>query len=269
MNESSYPDLLEDAATAAVQQAIEYASIAAALGRGFIRYRLTRERERELLDAQARAAAQAQLEADKAAARARWAPGNDPDWIGEATLLDTATVWCAAVPHADADTAAFDETALSAVRACEDRLRQLHPHAMARYDRLRDDGQDPVTAMREAAPLFMRSPSISEQPGAAHAAIEPGNGLGHSWVAVMQGPSREEFDSYLSAIKVLRRGAQILHGMQARAARTGLPRSAKTISRPRSRARPTSRPPRSGWSSPPAAARGNRTSRSRWRRYSR
>jgi hypothetical protein len=29
------------------------------------------------------------------------------------------------------------------MRKCEDRLRKLHSYAMARYDRLRDDGMDP------------------------------------------------------------------------------------------------------------------------------
>jgi hypothetical protein len=95
---------------------------------------------------------------------------------------------------------------------------------MARYDRLRGDSTDPVDAMRQAAPLFMRRPGVHDQPGAPRRpALEPGNGLGHSWVAAMHGPSREEFEAYQTALQVLRRGSQILHGMHARAARTGLP----------------------------------------------
>jgi len=43
---------------------------------------------------------------------------------------------------------------------CEDRLRTLHPHAMARYDRLRTDGMTPLDAMRETAWLFGRSPDV-------------------------------------------------------------------------------------------------------------
>jgi hypothetical protein len=39
----------------------------------------------------------------------------------------------------------------------------------------------------------------------------------------MHGPSREEFDAYQSAKQILRRGTQIVHGMQASAARAGLP----------------------------------------------
>ena len=46
------------------------------------------------------------------------------------------------------------------MRKSEDRLRVLHPHAMARYDRLRADGMSPLDAMRDTAPLFSRSPAV-------------------------------------------------------------------------------------------------------------
>ena len=44
------------------------------------------------------------------------------------------------------------------MRKSEQRLRTLHPFAMARYDRLRADGAEPLDAMREAAPLFGNHP---------------------------------------------------------------------------------------------------------------
>ena len=40
------------------------------------------------------------------------------------------------------------------MRKSEERLRTLHPFAMARYDRLRAEGAEPLDAMRESAPLF-------------------------------------------------------------------------------------------------------------------
>jgi hypothetical protein len=46
------------------------------------------------------------------------------------------------------------------MRKCEDRLRTLHPYAMARYDRLREDGMNPLDAMRETAPLFGRASHV-------------------------------------------------------------------------------------------------------------
>ncbi len=82
-----------------------------------------------------------------------WAPAHDARWLGQADLLQTARVWGAAAAYADADPAAG-----SAVRKCEERLRVLHPYAMAWYDRLRSEGAGAVKAMRQAVPLFGRAP---------------------------------------------------------------------------------------------------------------
>ena len=61
-----------------------------------------------------------------------------------------------------------DPAAASAIRKSEERLRTLHPFAMARYDRLRSQGASPLDAMREAAPLFGLHPRASRAgpPGA-------------------------------------------------------------------------------------------------------
>ena len=47
-----------------------------------------------------------------------------------------------------------DPAAASSMRKSEERLRTLYPFAMARYDRLRAEGAEPLGAMREASPLF-------------------------------------------------------------------------------------------------------------------
>jgi len=57
--------------------------------------------------------------------------------------------WVSAQPHRDTDS----EPELVAGRA-EARLRDLHPDAMTRYDRLRA-GLSPVEAMREVVPLIV------------------------------------------------------------------------------------------------------------------
>ena len=62
-------------------------------------------------------------------------------------------MWSAAAAYADADPDAAD-----AARKCEERLRALHPYAMAWYDRLRSEGAGALDAMREALPLFARAP---------------------------------------------------------------------------------------------------------------
>jgi hypothetical protein len=61
-------------------------------------------------------------------------------------------VWAAAAGCADDDPAA-----LPALRKCEERLRELHPYAMAWYDRLRGGGTGAVEAMRQAVPMFGRA----------------------------------------------------------------------------------------------------------------
>jgi hypothetical protein len=85
--------------------------------------------------------------------RLSWAPAHDPQWLATADLLETGRAWASAASHADTDPAAA-----SAMRKCEERLRVLHPYAMARYDRLRADGMSPLDAMHETAPFFSYSP---------------------------------------------------------------------------------------------------------------
>ena len=78
---------------------------------------------------------------------------HDAQWLAQAGFTETARAWAGAAAYADTDPAAA-----AALRKCEDKLRALHPYAMARYDRLRHDGLAPLDAMRETAPLFARAP---------------------------------------------------------------------------------------------------------------
>jgi hypothetical protein len=113
-------------------------------------------------DERARRALQAQMRAERDAAHARWAPALDPAWLRRATLIETAQAWGAALPYSDRATPWGESAAASAMRRCEERLRELHPFAMARYDRLRGDGLGPAEAMREAAPLFALHPQARD-----------------------------------------------------------------------------------------------------------
>src|SRR5690242_5111062 len=65
-------------------------------------------------------------------ARAGWAPAHDRRWLNQAGLVEVARAWSAAAAYAD-----DDPGAAAALGRCEDRLRQLHPYAMAWYDRVR------------------------------------------------------------------------------------------------------------------------------------
>ena len=127
-------------------------------------------------------------------ARAGWGPSGDRQWMASAGLIETARAWSAAAAYADADPAAA-----AAVDRCEARLRELHPYAMAAYDRMRGEGAGSFDAMREALPLFARAPHA--RPGgpspqrpvlvSAAAVPQPGpgawqapGGSGQPWAAV-------------------------------------------------------------------------------------
>lgn len=199
MMPDQHPDPVGEAAQVAVRATLQYGALVAGAARSVKRRQVLRARLRLEREERVRRVIQAQERAERAAARARWAPANDSRWLRGAGLIDTAAAWCAAVPFADRGGAWFEEDAAAAVRNCEQRLRDLHPHAMARYDRLRQDGLDPVDAMRAAAPLFARSPRVHDQGAVFVAALPAGSGVGEAWTLKVHGPSREEFDGAVRA----------------------------------------------------------------------
>jgi hypothetical protein len=208
MREEHFPDPFEEAAQITARDAAKIATIIVGVSRAVSIAAARAKREREARDERARAALEAQEKAERAALRASWAPANDPDWLAAADLTNAAVAWCAAVPYADAD-----ETALSAVTSTENRLRELHAHAMAHYDRLRVGDTGRLEAMRLAAPYFLRRPDVREHDGAFDLALDPG--IGQLWADTAHGPSRDEFEVYQRGIQILRRGTQILHRLQA------------------------------------------------------
>jgi hypothetical protein len=147
-----YPDVLGDALSFSSQRLAQLGSLVTAGATVAVRRKTQQDAaeaarsERELSSLRDRERAAWQL------ARAGWAPAHDSRWLAQADLLEAARTWSAAAGYADADPAAA-----SAVRKCEERLRVLHPYAMAWYDRLRSDGAGAFDAMREAVPLFGRA----------------------------------------------------------------------------------------------------------------
>ncbi len=150
-------------------------------------------------------------------ARIRWAPAHDTRWLRDAGLLDTARVWGAAVPYANRASRWFDPTAETAMHRCEGRLRTLHPHAMARYDRLRTDGLTPNEAMRQSAPLFKRPPNVRDGTWSPRSSLSAGDGHGHSWVAAEHGPTRAEWEAHATADAQTQRAREILQEAQDQA----------------------------------------------------
>jgi hypothetical protein len=161
-----YPDLFGDALSYSSQRMAQLASLVTAAATVEARRKAQRNAAKTIRSERALRELQDQERAAYELARAGWAPARDPRFLGQADLLQAARTWSAAVAYADADPEAAD-----AVRACEQRLRVLHPYAMAWYDRLRDQGATPIDAMREALPLFARAPHarpgdpVTERPG--------------------------------------------------------------------------------------------------------
>ena len=201
-----YPDALGDALSYSSQRLAQLGSLVTAAA--------TMEVRRRAQASAANAArSQHELRALQAQQRAGWAPAHDPRWLAQAELLQAARVWSAATTYADADPAAA-----SAARKCEERLRVLHPYAMARYDRLRSEGAGAFEAMRQAVPLFGRAPyarpgdraaerRVLEAPARLDAAAQDGGapgGVGQPGPDA--GPDRQ----------LEQRGYQIVQELQAR-----------------------------------------------------
>ncbi len=148
-----YPDPFGEALSHSSQRVTQLTSLVAAAAEVAIRLKAARAARQATQDQQARRVLDEQEASARAQARARWAPAHDARWLAQADLLQAAGTWGAAVPWAGTDPAAA-----SAMRKSEERLRTLHPFAMARYDRLRAEGASPLDAMREATPLFDRHP---------------------------------------------------------------------------------------------------------------
>ena len=211
-----HPDPIGEAFSHSSQKAAQFISMVGAAYEIAARRKAIRAARDAARTEQQRRALQEQERAAREAARARWAPAFDARWQAQADLLQAGRVWGTAAPYAGTDL-----EAASALRKAEERLRVLHPYAMARYDTLRVEGADPLEAMREAVHLFAREPHARpSQPAAARPRIEAGMpGMG-SWPGAAEAASAGAPqpgpgpDLYQDAEQ---RGRRIAERLQARA----------------------------------------------------
>jgi hypothetical protein len=210
-----YPDLFGDALSYSSQRLAQLASLVTAAATVEARRKAQRNAAKTIRSERALRELRDQERAAYELARAGWAPARDRRFLDQADLLQAARAWSAAAAYADADPEAAD-----AVRTCEQRLRVLHPYAMAWYDRLRGEGAVPLDAMREALPLFARAPHarpgdpVAERPGLAAP-----DGLGAAaWAGSSDdlGVARAAADSSATR-QAEQRGQQIVRELQARA----------------------------------------------------
>ncbi len=211
-----YPDLFGDALSYSSQRMAQLASLVTAAATVEARRKAQRNAAKTIRSERALRELRDQERASYELARAGWAAARDRRFLGQADLLQAARAWSAAAAYADADPEAAD-----AVRTCEQRLRVLHPYAMARYDRLRGDGAAPLDAMREALPLFARAPHArpgdpaAERRGLAAAPDSPGTA---AWDSSADDPGVAQAAADSSATRQAeQRGQQIMRELQARA----------------------------------------------------
>jgi len=209
-----HPDPLNQSLSQSAERVTHLASIVMAAIQVFARYRAQRDREHSIEDEHGVRAIREQIRADHQEARVRWAPAHDVRWLRQADVLQTAQAWGAAAPCAETDPGAA-----AAMRKSEERLRTLHPHAMARYDRLRAEGMSPLHAMREATPLFARDPDVRTGDPAPHRrSLDAPPETGIIWTAAdpPHGPINDPV-AQRRADWAEQRGLEIIERLQARA----------------------------------------------------
>jgi hypothetical protein len=221
MDTGNHPDPFQDAMSHGVQRAVQVASSVMTGAQVYVYLQRTQARAVAERDERARRALGAQIRADRDAARAGWTPGLDAGWLRQADVFQAARTWSAAMPYADRSVPWYEPTAATAMRKCEERLRELHPNAMARYDRLRSDGMGPAEAMREAAHLFAGPPRAHDAPYAPQPVLDAGNGQNLIWTAAGPGPGPGASDGLAGADAQVRRGRQIVEALQTRARTQG------------------------------------------------
>ncbi|WP_433234880.1 hypothetical protein [Actinomadura nitritigenes] len=186
---AQHPDPIAEGFSHGGERMIQILALATALKQSYAQ-RAARLRAAELArDVAAERTESAAQQAAFAEARSRWVRAHDRKWLQQAGLLHVAEAWGAAVPFA-----AESSSAAAAVRKCENRLRDLHPHAMTHYDRARSEGKEPLDAMRQAAPFFTRNPHVrTGEPATVRPTLAEGNGA--EWAATIHGPSRSDWEN--------------------------------------------------------------------------
>jgi hypothetical protein len=188
MTAESHPDPFHDAMGQGLQRALQVGSSVVTGAQGYLYLKRTQAMAAAESDERARRVLAAQIRADRETARAGWAPALDPNWLRQSDLIQAARTWGAAMPYADRSVPWYEPAAATAMRKSEERLRDLHPNAMARYDRLRADGMAPADAMRETAPVFAGAPRPYDAPYKPRPVLDTGTGQNPPWAATAHAP---------------------------------------------------------------------------------
>ena len=159
----------EDPVGHASSKIVQYVSLATMAAEALAQRAQQRAAVAASTDQRATAALRAQQTGARNAARLQWQPVLDPRRGADLPLADAGLAWAASQAWRDVD----PEAALASDRAL-DRMRELRPDVMVRFDRLTGDGVDQVEAMRRVAP-FLDRPAAREHGGATRQAITVGD----------------------------------------------------------------------------------------------
>jgi hypothetical protein len=220
MDPQTHPEPFHDAMSHGLQRFVQVASSAVTGAQAYAYLQRAHARTLAERNERARRAIAEHIRAERDTARARWAPALDRRWLRQADLVQTARAWGGAMPYADPSAPWHEPESATAMRNCEERLRDLHPTAMARYDRLRGEGLDPAEAMREAAFLFAGPPRAHDAPYTPRPALKARDGENLTQIAIDPGPTVEDPGAVAAAAQE-RRGRQIVQALQRRARARG------------------------------------------------
>jgi hypothetical protein len=144
----------EDPVGQAGSKVVQYVSLATMAAEAIAQVRQQRAAGLAATDGRTVRALRAQQTAARAAARMQWSPVLDPRRRTGLSLVDTGLAWAASQAWRP-----LDPEAQRASEQATERLRELRPDVMARYDRLTGSGLDEVEAMRRVAPFFDSPPA--------------------------------------------------------------------------------------------------------------
>ena len=149
----------EDPVGHASTKIVQYVSLATMAAEALAQRSQQRAAEAAAADERATRALRAQQTGARNAARLHWQPVLDPRRAGHTSLADAGVAWASSQAWREVD----PEAALASDRAL-DRMRELRPDVMERFDRLTANGPDQVDqveAMRRVAP-FLDRPAARE-----------------------------------------------------------------------------------------------------------
>lgn len=149
----------EDPVGQASSKVVQYVSLATMAAEAIVQVRQQHAARQAATNEQTVRALRAQQTAARAAARMQWSPVLDSRRRTGLSLADTGLAWAASQAWCP-----LDPEAQRASDLATERLRELRPDVMARYDRLTATGLDQVEAMRRVAPFFDTPPARTGEP---------------------------------------------------------------------------------------------------------